>query len=116
MFNLLLKHRSIFLLGFFILISPFITLAANPQEAGFFTKYPNFLVLLTQIIKYLYTFLGGIAILYLVLAGLRYLSAQGAEEAAAAKQALISVFIGVIIIVGAWGIAYLILDLLTTYL
>jgi heme/copper-type cytochrome/quinol oxidase subunit 2 len=51
--------------------------------------------------------LGGVVVLFIVIAGIRYVMAKGPEEAQAAKGALFNALIGLFIIATAWGIFYI---------
>jgi hypothetical protein len=116
MFNLFLKYRSvIFLLifSFIILNFPFVIIAAEESP---FTEHKRLQDLLDIIIKYLGSFVAGIAVLYIIIAGIRYVTAQGPEAAGAAKEAFISTLIGTAIVIAAWGIVSLVRAILFKHL
>jgi hypothetical protein len=58
----------------------------------------------TIIKNFLSALAASIAVLFIVIAGIRYVMAKGPEEAQAAKGALFNALIGLAIVTAAWGL------------
>lgn len=114
------KHQKVFLLGGILFLFCFgllISFADNVQATEWWqVKEPSKTISLSTILGRAKEFLnlisetlGGLVVLFIVIAGIRYVIAKGSEEAQAAKTALFNALIGLAIIAGAWGIFSLVI-------
>ena len=86
---------------------------ANPAP-GQLVDTPDFQTLLANFISIFLYFAGGIATLFLIIGGYRYVVGSGNEEATEkAKKTITSAVIGIVIIVMAFAIVMIINTLLT---
>ena len=71
--------------------------------------------LITTVLQILLMVAGGIAVIFLVLGGIRYIASRGNEEATeAAKKTMTSAIVGLIVVIMAFAMVFIISQILVT--
>ncbi len=110
-----LKFGSLIFLPFAILFGANLSSAYTPAMSPIIPYNPSnlsdFGALINTIINFVTTFVGVVAILYLILAGFNYIMAGGnAKKAAAAKDGIINAILGIVIVIIAWILVQLVMN------
>lgn len=73
----------------------------------------NFMVILQKIAGFMLGLAGGIAVIYLIWAGIQYITG-GAKGAAAAKDAIVNAIIGIVVIILAYVIVRVVINVVSS--
>jgi hypothetical protein len=99
--------------------------SANPQGSGFFTNLfgctgaaggsSNVVCILRAVLMFILSIAFIVAVIFLVIGGFRYITSQGNEEGIEkAKGTITNAIIGIVVIVLAWIILTIVLNLVSS--
>ena len=103
------KKISLHLLVFSLICLPTIAMAAVKLPSTGNLKLGE---VIQSVVNYVMAFAGSLAMLFLMYAGVKYLTASSEDAATEAKQQITNAVIGIIIIAASWGIVNLIISFL----
>jgi len=110
-----MKKKIISLFVLLLILTPFVALRAELDEAavGITTVQDNIAlsdteptIVITKVINIAMLFLGIIAVVVILIAGFKWMTAAGSDDkVSSAKKILMSGVIGLAIVLASWGIA-----------